>query len=656
MKNWYWIELIGFDVNSADYGVGDFLARTGGRVEGVSFLFSNIDFINTHEGVTGKYLTPCECSYGAHPYNEERARQEWKDTDLKGLIAQLHSRGVKVVFSCFNIFTYGLDGKMQTGAFCSHHREIWDRNKNGDLVYGVNVLKHLKNGTLYEDYLFSQMNRVIADYGFDGIHVADGVSTARQSVQNGDFSDDIVGQFAETGNYPFVKTAESKALYRSRRKYILENCYEEFVTFLADRWAAYYDKLFATVKGLIIFNNCWTLDPFEALYRYGFDYTKVGAGRAYGVMIEEISATRPILSKEDNAGYESTPQDSAGYHYKYMLMQMSNRMAMPQVRLLPLTPIKDDAEQWDILRHNPMELQRDLARRCNLFAYTGKLRRCMDEPFFCTSDAVPKTDWDWLFSIYDKCGGVTPESVCGYTALYSQERLYRELHEYVRTKNYTSQELHFELLQNGLDIGSMAQAKDAAALRSPLLLVHYGMLSEEERTAVEKSAAPLVILGEAEIGGIKLDAGIPLTLRNMRPYEGMEEDLASARAAFSVRRARRRDKMGGLWTSPLPYNRYPAKYFEQLAVILSKLAGLPLPKAGVHVAKLKLGEGEYRYLVSNNRHCYALPRIVHGKKIGAAVSLLKYKGYPVYVDGDAFIDRVPPRGMSVVDIREEEGK
>ena len=132
MKNWYWIELIGFDVNSADYGVGDFLARTGGRVEGVSFLFSNIDFINTHEGVTGKYLTPCECSYGAHPYNEERARQEWKDTDLKGLIAQLHSRGVKVVFSCFNSFTYGLDGKMQTGAFCSNHREIWDRNKNGD--------------------------------------------------------------------------------------------------------------------------------------------------------------------------------------------------------------------------------------------------------------------------------------------------------------------------------------------------------------------------------------------------------------------------------------------------------------------------------------------------------------------------------------------
>ena len=48
-----------------------------------------------------------------------------------------------------------------------------------------------------------------------------------------------------------------------------------------------------------------------------------------------------------------------------------------------------------------------------------------------------------------------------------------------------------------------------------------------------------------------------------------------------------------------------------------------------------------------------MPRIVHGKKIGAAVSLLKYKGYPVYVDGDAFIDRVPPRGMSVVDIREE---
>ena len=651
MKNWYWIELIGFDVNSEDLGVNCFLEKIQGRIEGISLLFSNIDFVNTHEGVTGKYLTPCECSYGAHPYNEERARQEWKDTDLKRLVALFHEHRVKVIFSCFNTFTWGLNGIMHMGDFCMRHREIWDCNRFGDYVFGVNVLKHLKSGELYEDYLFSQLNRVIQDYGFDGVHIADGVSTARQSVQNGDFSDDILGQFAQTGKYSFVRVAKTKALYRSRRKYILENCYEQFVTFLSDRWASYYNKLFATVKGIILFNHCWTLDPFEALYRYGFDYAKIGAERAFGVMIEEISATRPILSKEDNAGYESTLQDRDGYHYKYMLMQMANRIAMPGARLLPLTPIKDDAEQWDILRHNPMELQRGLARRCNLFVYNGNLRLCMDEPFFCTCDAVPKHDWDWLFCIYDACGGVTPESICGYTALYSQARLYQELREYIRTKNYTSQEIHFELLQNGLDIGSMAQAMDAAKIKSPLLLVHYDLLTKEERAAVDESTAPIVILGETVARGTKLNAGISITLRNVSVYEGIEKDLAAARKAHILRRARR-DNMGGLWTSPLPYNRYSAGYFTLLAKILSKLVGLSVPKAGIHIMKLRLEEGKYRYLVSNDRYFYALPHVVHGKEIGAAVSLLKYRGYPVYVDGCELIDRVPPRGIAVLDIQE----
>lgn len=655
MKNWYWIELIGFDVDAKDFGVSDFLQRTSGNVEGVSFLFSNVDFVNTHDGITGKNLSPCESSYGAHPYNEERARQVWSDVRLKELIGEFHGHGVKVVFSCFNTFTYGLDGEMQMGKFCAAHREIWDCNKDGNPVYGVNVLKHLKDGSLYEDYLFSQLDRVIRDYGFDGVHVADGISTARLSVQNGDFSDDMVGQFLDSGDYPLQRTVDTKAAYKSRRKLILKNYYEEYVTFLSNRWAEYYKKMFATVKGLIVFNNCWTLDPFEALYRYGFDYAKVKDFAAYGVMIEEISATRPILCKQDNAGYESTLQDGAGYHYKYMLMQMGNRVCMPERRLLPLTPIKDDAEQWDILRHNPMELHRDIVRRNNIFAYRNGLVRCTDEPFYCTSDAVPKKDWDWLFEVYDKSGGEMPESVCGFTVLYSQSRIYKELHEYIRTKNYTSQEFHFELLQYGLDISCMARADDAAKIKSPVLIFNYEDLTESEKRAVKECSAPTVVIGRADdLDGEKFDAGYPVTVRNVKVYAGAGKDFAEAAGRFRFTKTERGDKLGGLWTAPLSYNRLPAAYFKILVKILSAICELPQPTDGVHICKLKAKEeGVYRYLISNDRYCYALPKIAHTKKIKSAKSLFKYEGYPVYTDGDAFIDRVPPRGISVVEIREE---
>ena len=84
-KNWYWIELIGFDCDEKDFGVGHFFEVTSGNIEGITFLFSNIDFVNLHDGITGKALQPCDCSYGATLYSEERKRQPWTDVQLKGL-------------------------------------------------------------------------------------------------------------------------------------------------------------------------------------------------------------------------------------------------------------------------------------------------------------------------------------------------------------------------------------------------------------------------------------------------------------------------------------------------------------------------------------------------------------------------------------------
>ena len=48
-KNWHWIELIGFDNTSEDLGVSAFLSRLAEAPEGVSLLFSHIDFINSFE-------------------------------------------------------------------------------------------------------------------------------------------------------------------------------------------------------------------------------------------------------------------------------------------------------------------------------------------------------------------------------------------------------------------------------------------------------------------------------------------------------------------------------------------------------------------------------------------------------------------------------
>ena len=47
-SNYVWIELIGFDREKQDCGVGDFIDKTGFTPSGVFLLVTSVDIINTH--------------------------------------------------------------------------------------------------------------------------------------------------------------------------------------------------------------------------------------------------------------------------------------------------------------------------------------------------------------------------------------------------------------------------------------------------------------------------------------------------------------------------------------------------------------------------------------------------------------------------------
>ena len=70
-----WIELIGFDNTSPDYGVGSFLERLGYAPEGVSFLMAQCGFVMHKADLSrSEKLTIAEASYGGHRYCPERER------------------------------------------------------------------------------------------------------------------------------------------------------------------------------------------------------------------------------------------------------------------------------------------------------------------------------------------------------------------------------------------------------------------------------------------------------------------------------------------------------------------------------------------------------------------------------------------------------
>ena len=172
MERFYWIELIGFDNEAQDFGVEAFVSRTV-SISGVSLLFSHLDFLFDQDSDT---LPPRACSYFGHEYSRERKRQNWTKKQLSGLIEELRSRGIKVFLSCFDMISEIKD----TSLVCYNAKGAPEK-----LIY---VIKKLQDGRRVGDIIISLIKKALEEYGFDGLQIADGLSSGRLSIENGDFS------------------------------------------------------------------------------------------------------------------------------------------------------------------------------------------------------------------------------------------------------------------------------------------------------------------------------------------------------------------------------------------------------------------------------------------------------------------------------------
>ena len=362
MERWYWIELIGFDNEASDFGVDAFLSRNV-TTTGVSLLFSHVDFLFASDG---EALPPTACSYCCHEYNSERRRQAWTTEQLRGLVSALKERGIKVFFSCFDMTKSITD----TEWLCFR--------QNGAAGRTIYPIKRIGSKYVYDE-IIDGISRAIDFYGFDGFQLADGLSSNRYSIENSDFS---LSLCADSGiNIPSELMTCGTDTYTARRGWILKNARLEWTRFISERWAALYDKLFEKIKKPIMFNNAWTRDSFEALYRYGLDYRKCHADKAFAVMVEENSATRAITAACDEGDVEFSLSHRKSFTYEYALMQQDIRIVTGGLKQISLTPISDTLEQWDALRHCPTELMRSIVRRYNNFVFRGgRFEVCSDAP------------------------------------------------------------------------------------------------------------------------------------------------------------------------------------------------------------------------------------------------------------------------------------
>ena len=630
MERWYWIELIGFDNRQPDFGVEAFLSRNVSTT-GVSLLFAHIDFLFNQDK---EQLSPTACSYGGHEYNRERRRQQWTKTQLRGLVSELKSKGVKVFFSCFDMTEEITDP------------EWLGINRYGDpegLVYVV------KKGV--GEAVIDKISAVLDHYGFDGLQLGDGLSSNRRPIEYGDFS---LGLCRGSGiKIPKSLMAEGKDVYALRREWILKHAKYEWITYIARLWGEFYDKLFDKIKKPIMFNMAWTRDSFEALYRYGLDYNRCSPDRAFAIMIEENSATRAITAAADESGIDHPLSARDRFTYEYSLMQQDIKLTTGGLKQISLMPISDTQEQWDALRHCPTELVRATVKRYNNFVYrNGGFEVCCNAPHYCLSDGISASDWSWIAK-QESYRIPIPDFISGFAAVKNSDSLYREVKGFCKKKRYYGAGLLCELAMGGLNMSAQLELNDVPEFcKSKCLVVtNLNTYTEEQKATLARAKVPVLAVGEEVELPMKKAAFyggkyVSVALYGDCPRVDLS-GLAELDKAIRPGKVLRDER----WTEFLQYLRVDPEFFKELSQMLNEAFDNDR-YCDTDVKASSYDCGSERYIVlSNDRHTYNLPVIKTDRQLREATALMKDLGYKVKIDGDSFCVRIPPRCVEIVKIK-----
>jgi len=609
-ENYVWIELIGFDNTKKDFGAGALLDRMGFTPEGIFLLVTSIDIINTHKGVDSEYLLePYFCSYVGHPYNDERARQNWTNLQLKGLAEVLHSFGIESYISIFDYMS-------PEGSF--NHPElytsIWSDGKES-IQRCLYMTKRFADGSLYEDFFMSAAIKFLSDYGFDGIHLADGVCRPRVPLQWADMSDDMLEQAG-------IKIPAGE----SRDKYIAENKRQEWLAFCTKRWGEYLKKVICGIAGAgfkVALNSTWTKDPMEAYYRYGIDYKLIAELPVDLFVAENGAPTLCIIDNEANAGYKQSYEERKLLHHAFRASLMLTCACMGKTKLVPLYPVRDTTEQYDVIHHLPTALPKHSAAIFSSFVWDEDgLKPVIAGNTFCLGDGLSSDNWRYLRLCADNAYIKDVKSIPGATVIWSDARNKNEINALISHRTPSTHRLLSLLLRRGAAVFKTAHIDDLEYVRGDILVTNPLLMPENELNKIKgyKNGRILYLSADAESSDYSREQN-PLGIGF--PYPLYFSDV----------------KEEELLTCTAEINRG-----------LSYISGY---ENECRVQEIVTGEKTSRFIITNDEYYYARPVIHTGRKIKAVTDITKVRGYKAWINGDTFRLLVPLMGAAIAEVEFE---
>lgn len=480
-----WMQLLGFEKNDPDRGADRFVKQVGFCPDNVCALLFHPDFVHLHRGMEEEYeLFPDNCAYRAIPRNVERARQAWTNYDLRTLIAELKKKGVG--------FYAGIMGTYVEDLFhhewLSDHPEIRATSIRGKR--NLMCLKRFVDGTYYEDFFVEKLLQTLTDYDLAGVHISDGFCPA-DHLYKIDYSTDMVEQFlAHTGEQlPRAVAAtmgdDSPAGASARQAYLWGERRASWICFWEWRWEQFFRKVCTAVHG--IGKQVWILgmycsDPFETRYVYGFDTRRVmDAG------VDAITAN--ILPSSVNFENPAFPYY---FHRMHMDLPLLRAQLGDTHGILSMLGVQDASEEWSILDHAPVRLERDIYLNTAFVGRGEGGERATDGVFFCLGDGLPAQKWHFLKERTDIGFSAPVKQSWSPVVLWSDAAHERMLEAYIQNRRTSVHKQAFEVFKAGTPLGGALRSERISTYKGVLFVPNYDLLDESERQALAAYEYPYV--------------------------------------------------------------------------------------------------------------------------------------------------------------------
>lgn len=387
------VDLRSFDRELPDLGVECYFEHIGFVPDAVCFLNFQLMYLFDFERVDDRALDPICTGQNGTPCD-----QVWTNRDLYRLVEQIRARKVKAYLG---LLSNTISPVWKNTNYRWQYEEVLQTARGGRLMWGeaVNVLKHLKDGRLFEDVFADKLMAVLDAFGFDGYVAGDGMlglRGPRETLKDTDFSKDMVEQFAA---YAEIEPVEIED-YDERADYIVANWMPEWIGFWRFRWGEHVARISRGLKERgksFLAIDAWSRNPEEILVSFGIDYRLLYEKGLEAVFVQARETNKWRKHREG----EYVREQNSIYTF------LAHKAYEPRLKYYWAQATVNVPEFWNTVQDLPQVAERETYGYLWTHYFDGESwERICDGLCIIWGNDLSRENWNWLKLRWDQAFGL----------------------------------------------------------------------------------------------------------------------------------------------------------------------------------------------------------------------------------------------------------